>query len=359
MYSGTGTALFDWIRTGREAIDFTILMDVQDIRNYQIMERRSRELGFKLLPSAPNPIPGCPDFGVMDIALVLRSQHWDIVESISWANAAVNLEILGNKAPETRLVFNPHTQPMWTLPAAHRFFLVPGVFQQMLQSSDCVFLDSPVELEGVTKDSLLGGRAISIPLGVSTETFYHRPAAIEHRILCVCDFQERRKRADLLFAGFAAARAEDSALRMNIGGSHSQNVALPSGIAGGVTRLGYVSLDELVRQYQSAKALVLLSDYEAFGLPIAEALCCGTPVIINRQQQVERIFEGLPGVYCVNNSDLNEVRDTILWVTTQAEVAREEIASAAAARFSLEATCGRKLLHIQELCGSAALAPAI
>lgn len=43
--------------------------------------------------------------------------------------------------------------------------------------------------------------------------------------------------------------------------------------------LGYVSDQKLNKLYNEAEALLYLSSYEGFGLPVIEALACGTPVI--------------------------------------------------------------------------------
>ncbi|MFO7663716.1 MAG: glycosyltransferase family 1 protein [Chloroflexota bacterium] len=51
------------------------------------------------------------------------------------------------------------------------------------------------------------------------------------------------------------------------------------GLAGQVSFAGYVDDHELPLWYNAATALVLPSRYEGFGLPIVEALACGTPVI--------------------------------------------------------------------------------
>ncbi|TET73933.1 MAG: glycosyltransferase family 1 protein [Dehalococcoidia bacterium] len=54
------------------------------------------------------------------------------------------------------------------------------------------------------------------------------------------------------------------------------------GIGDRVTFTGHIGADELVRLYSSAEIAVTASLYEGFGLPAAEAMACGTPVIATR-----------------------------------------------------------------------------
>lgn len=51
------------------------------------------------------------------------------------------------------------------------------------------------------------------------------------------------------------------------------------GLEGKVRFLGFVDDAALLRAYQEADALALLSRYEGFGLPVAEAMACATPVV--------------------------------------------------------------------------------
>jgi glycosyltransferase involved in cell wall biosynthesis len=63
---------------------------------------------------------------------------------------------------------------------------------------------------------------------------------------------------------------------------YGTNLAQQLGISDRVIFTGYIGTDELVRRYSSAEIGVTASIYEGFGLPAAEAMSCGTPVIATR-----------------------------------------------------------------------------
>lgn len=64
------------------------------------------------------------------------------------------------------------------------------------------------------------------------------------------------------------------------------------GVADRVEWSGYLDDAGLVRAYQEADVLALLSRYEGFGLPVLEAMACGTPVVCSNAASLPDVAGG-------------------------------------------------------------------
>jgi glycosyltransferase involved in cell wall biosynthesis len=88
-------------------------------------------------------------------------------------------------------------------------------------------------------------------------------------------------------AALAASRAVG--LPLVVVGPHRDAALVRALREGGADVRGYVPKDELVRLYQRAACLVLPTRYEGFGLPAAEAMACGTPVVARPDAAVREV----------------------------------------------------------------------
>lgn len=76
-----------------------------------------------------------------------------------------------------------------------------------------------------------------------------------------------------------------------------------------VTWLGDVDDEELAALYRGARCLVYASLYEGFGIPVAEALACGCPIVTSRGSAMEEIA-GDEATY-VDPTSVESIRDGI------------------------------------------------
>jgi glycosyltransferase involved in cell wall biosynthesis len=72
-----------------------------------------------------------------------------------------------------------------------------------------------------------------------------------------------------------------------------------------VRRLGYVPNDDLPALYNLARALAFPSLYEGFGLPVVEAMACGTPVLTSNGSSLAEIAGSAS--YLINPLDVVDI----------------------------------------------------
>lgn len=91
----------------------------------------------------------------------------------------------------------------------------------------------------------------------------------------------------------------------------SKTIKLPSllGIEKHVKFIGYVPEDDLSGLYSGAVALIMPSFTEGFGLPVIEAMACGTPVIASRGGALTEVC-GQAALH-FNPESIDDMRNTI------------------------------------------------
>jgi glycosyltransferase involved in cell wall biosynthesis len=112
---------------------------------------------------------------------------------------------------------------------------------------------------------------------------------------------------------------------------------------------GQVSEDALLGLYQRAVALVYPSLYEGFGLPVLEAMACGTPVVAARAGSLPEVVGD--GGLLVAGGDWSAMADALAMLLTDADrrQAQRERGLARAADFSWDRTA-RQTLDVYRSC---------
>jgi len=95
---------------------------------------------------------------------------------------------------------------------------------------------------------------------------------------------------------------------------------------GGADLRGYVDKGELADLYRGAAALLLPSRYEGFGLPVLEAMACGTPVVASADDALREVA-GDAAVYSGDGDLAGAVREAL--------ARRDELRAAGLARAGL------------------------
>jgi glycosyltransferase involved in cell wall biosynthesis len=113
-------------------------------------------------------------------------------------------------------------------------------------------------------------------------------------VLAVGNIQPRKNLVRLIQA-FAAIRQQWESLQMVIVGqaqwrsSAAYHEVKHLGLEQDVIFPGYVTEEELVLLYNAAQVFVYPSIYEGFGLPILEAMACGTPVVASNTTSMPEV----------------------------------------------------------------------
>jgi len=172
-------------------------------------------------------------------------------------------------------------------------------------------------------------RIANVGNGLDTGIFRPLPAVerVPRELLCIGRASDPNKGIDTLLEALALLPEdvrltlvdEDHALHL----VHTRGREL--GVEARVTITGRVAQERLVELYNRATLVVVPSRYEGFGLPAAEAMACGTPVVASNAGALPEVMRAGGGGTLARVADPGSlaaaVRELLAW-SPEARVAR-------------------------------------
>lgn len=293
MYSGIGRAVFEFAARLSDRAAFEFAIDDGNPRNLDLVVEFGRRHDLPVHVGEGRKDHLVLDNVNADLLGVVRGRRWDAVECVCFANAGTNGALLDAVGDRVTLAYTPHDQPAWTVPTSPlQADHMDRVHQRVLERSDVVFCDSPTERQDLQGRVRGRNHCAFVALGCDFSAFRTGPARRREQLLFVGDLAEPRKRFDRVLAVFARLLRARPELKLVVIGNKSDGAIehVPADLRHAIDLRGYVAEADLRRAYAESAGLLLLSDFEAFGIPILEALACGTPVFLSRQAATQSLF---------------------------------------------------------------------
>jgi glycosyltransferase involved in cell wall biosynthesis len=211
------------------------------------------------------------------------------------------------------------TQDEWRRPLEsprlHR--RIRAVKDRELALADHVVVASELAARSYLGGGFSPGRISVVPLGVDRERFRPGPGGAGGLALLFVGKLSETKGVDLLLSAWTDVSRERPGARLRLAGQGGWRAALPPG-----AELRRPVRDELIELYQQADLLVLPSRLDGFGLVVAEALACGTPVVVSDHVGAkDLVVEGVNG-WVVPAGSVEALAARLAWCADHVEQVR-------------------------------------
>lgn len=218
-----------------------------------------------------------------------------------------------------------------------------------------------IRLLGVAADRIVaiplaGSPAFRVLPAAEVAAVCQRRGLVPGQYLCYVGVLEPRKNVPTLIDAYARIAGAFPGVSLAIVGRNGWEYedifrrVTEHGLGDRVRFLGHVPQDDLVALYNGARAFVYPSRYEGFGLPILEAMQCGTPVVTTTASSMPEVAG--EAALLVEPTDVAALADAIARLLSDDTVARDLSARgiARAATFSWERCAADTLGVYRALC---------
>ena len=300
FYSGQGRHLFELVKCLLDRFAVEIVTDDHLERNLPALIDYCGHFPVKLTVLKGLLPDGTLDPQVPDLRAHISSLPSDrILCPIGWANTTVAEAIL-ECAGDRPVAFVPHYQPPNTVPFVEGDIerrLLRGL-NGLLARAETVFANSHEAWEIMRPQ--VKGRQFLYRDGVDTTVFRFVALRKEPLALFVGDLREPRKRLALTLRVFLEIHKRFPQMRLGVVGRCDDREAfehlIPDGLRNAVDLLGYVSDEDLAMLYNRAMLLINTASYEAFCVPLIEAMACGAIPLVTRTGGVPSVVDdGITG----------------------------------------------------------------
>ncbi len=215
------------------------------------------------------------------------------------------------------------------------FWLYKFIMREVGKRADIIITDSQSSANDITKHLKIPATSQNkikvIFCGVSEE--YKPPATNSHKAsnkkkILYVGRSDPYKNLTALIEAFAKALPEiTTETTLIIAGSpdprypEGQALAKKLNIDKNITWTGYLSDAELVHTLQEADLLVHPSQYEGFGLPVLEAMACGTPVISSNASSLPEVAGD--AAILIEPNDIDAYAENIIKVLNDTKLSTE------------------------------------